>query len=63
MSRPVRELVFAEDVAIPGQVGGPDVGTSRRLERVSGPGGRRRLFDLGLLAGYRRDPDRLSCTT
>ena len=55
-----RELaVFAEDVAIPGEVvarlwahtGGWTTFQARRLCR--------RLFDLGLLAGYRRNPDRL----
>ena len=55
-----RELaVFGEDVAIPGEVvarlwahtGGWTRFQARRLCR--------RLFDLGLLAGYRRDPDRL----
>ena len=55
-----RELaVFAEDIAIPGEVvarlwahvGGWTTFQARRLCR--------RLFDLGLLAGYRRNPDRL----
>ena len=55
-----RELaVFGEDVAIPGDVvarlwahtGGWTRFQARRLCR--------RLFDLGLLADYRRDPDRL----
>ena len=55
-----RELaVFAEDLAIPGEVvarlwahtGGWTTFQARRLCR--------RLFDLGLLAGYRRNPDRL----
>ena len=55
-----RELaVFGEDVAIPGEVvarlwahtGGWTRFQARRLCR--------RLFDLGLLAGYRRNPDRL----
>ena len=55
-----RELaVFAEDLAIPGEVvarlwahtGGWTTFQARRLCR--------RLFDLGLLAGYRRNADRL----
>ena len=55
-----RELaVFGEDVEIPGEVvarlwahtGGWTAFQARRLCR--------RLFDLGLLAGYRRNPDRL----
>ena len=55
-----RELaVFAEDLAIPGEVvarlwahtGGWTAFQARRLCR--------RLFNLGLLAGYRRNPDRL----
>ena len=51
--------MFGEDVAIPGEVvarlwahtGGWTTFQARRLCR--------RLFDLGLLAGYRRNPDRL----
>jgi WD40 repeat protein len=52
--------IFGEDVTVPGEVvaklwahtGGWTRFQARRLSQ--------RLFDLGLLAGYRRDPDRLA---